>query len=88
MLFHLLSGTNLKQAAGIVMGVFGECNINDAPTLSLKQALDDLLIPLDIPVSYGLSFGHIKRMVTIPTGIRARMDADKNSLWLLEAAVI
>ncbi len=43
MLFHLLSGTNLKKAAGIVMGVFGECNINDAPTLSLKEALDDLL---------------------------------------------
>lgn len=88
MLFHLLSGSNLKQAAGIVMGVFGECNINDAPTLSLKEALDDLLIPLNIPVSYGLSFGHIKRMVTIPTGIMAAMDADKNSLMLLEAAVV
>jgi len=88
MLFHLLSGTNLKQAAGIVMGVFGECNINDAPTLSLKEALNDLLIPLGKPVSYGLSFGHIKRMVTIPTGIRAVMDADKNSLTLLEAAVV
>jgi muramoyltetrapeptide carboxypeptidase len=37
MLFHLLSGTNLKQAAGIVMGVFGECNINDAPSLTLKE---------------------------------------------------
>ena len=88
MLFHLLSGTNLKSAAGIVMGVFGECNINDAPNLSLKEALDDLLIPLGIPVSYGNSFGHIKRMVTIPTGIAAAMDADKNSLMLLEAAVV
>ena len=88
MLFHLLSGSNLKQAAGIVMGVFGECNINDAPTLSLKEALNDLLVPLNFPVSYGLSFGHIKRMVTIPTGITAVMDADKNSLMLLEAAVV
>lgn len=88
MVFHLLSGTNLKQAAGIVMGVFGECNINEEPTLSLKEALDDLLAPLGIPVSYGLSFGHIKRMVTIPTGIRAAMDADKNSFRLLEPAVV
>ena len=88
MVFHLLSGTNLKQAAGIVMGVFGECNINEEPRLSLKVALDDLLKPLGIPVSYGLSFGHIKRMITIPTGIRAAMDADKNSLRLLEAAVV
>ena len=88
MVFHLLSGTNLKEAAGIVMGVFDECNVNELPTLSLKQALDDLLIPLGIPVSYGLSFGHIKRQVTIPTGIRARLDADKNAFSLLEAAVI
>lgn len=87
MVFHLLSGTNLKQAAGIVMGVFDECNINEEPTLSLKEALDDLLKPLGIPVSYGLSFGHIKRQFTIPTGIRAAFDADKNSFRLLEPAV-
>jgi muramoyltetrapeptide carboxypeptidase len=87
MVFHLLSGTNLKQAAGIVMGVFNECNINDAPALSLKTALDDLLKPLGIPVSYGLSFGHIKRMVTIPTGIRAALDAERNTFRLLEPAV-
>jgi muramoyltetrapeptide carboxypeptidase len=87
MVYHLLSGTNLKRAAGIVMGAFDECNINEEPTLSLRTALDDLLKPLGIPVSYGLSFGHIKRMVTIPTGIRAAMDADKNSFRLLEPAV-
>ena len=88
MVFHLLSGTNLKKAAGIVMGVFTDCNINEEPTLSLKTALDDLLKPLGIPVSYGLSFGHIKRQVTIPSGIRATMDADKNTFRLLEPAVI
>ncbi|MEN8202457.1 MAG: LD-carboxypeptidase [Bacteroidota bacterium] len=87
MLFHLLSGTNLKRAAGIVMGVMGDCNINDEPRLTLKMALDDLLKPLGIPVSYGLSFGHIRRMITIPTGIQASFDADKNSLKLLEPAV-
>jgi muramoyltetrapeptide carboxypeptidase len=89
MVFHLLSGTNLKKAAGIVLGVFPECNINnEEPSLSLRVALDDLLLPLGIPVSYGNSFGHIKRMVTIPTGIRAAMDADHNRFRLLEPAVL
>jgi muramoyltetrapeptide carboxypeptidase len=88
MLFHLLSGTNLKKAAGIVMGVMVDCNINDEPRLTLRQALDDLLKPLGIPVSYGLSFGHISRQVTLPTGIRASFDADKNDLRLLEAPAI
>lgn len=87
MVYHLLSGSNLGEAAGIVMGAMGDCNINDEPKLTLKTALDDLLKPLGIPVAYGLSFGHISRMVTIPAGSRARFDADKCSLELLEAAV-
>ena len=86
MLFHLLSATSLKQAAGIVLGVFHQCNVNDEPKLSLKQAIGDLLGPLGIPVSYGHAFGHISRMVTLPNGIRASLDADRNSLALLEEA--
>ena len=88
MLFHLLEATNLKKAAGIVMGVMGDCNINDEPRLTLKEALRDLLEPLGIPVSYGLSFGHIRKMVTIPNGIRARMNADRNRLKILEKTVV
>jgi muramoyltetrapeptide carboxypeptidase len=87
MLFHLLSATNLKRAAGIVLGTFSDCNINDEPRLTLREALYELLEPLGIPVSYGLPFGHIDRMVTIPNGIRARMDGDENSLELLEETV-
>lgn len=87
MLFHLLEATNLKKAAGIVMGVMGDCNTGEAPTLSLKEAIRDLLEPLDIPVSYGHSFGHIKEIISIPNGIRARLNANKNSLKLLEKTV-
>ncbi len=87
MIFHLLSATNLKKAAGIVLGVFKGCNVNEKPTISLKQDLDDLLKPLAIPVFYGLSFGHIDRKITIPYGIKAKMDASLTSLELLEKAV-
>jgi muramoyltetrapeptide carboxypeptidase len=87
MLFHLLSATNLTQASGIVLGVFSECNINDEPRLTLRQAIHDLLEPLGIPVSYGHSFGHIDHMVTIPNGIRASLDAGRQELSLLEGAV-
>ncbi len=87
MIFHLLSGTKLKKAAGILLGVCDECNVNEEPRLSLKAALDDLLKPLGIPVAYGLSFGHIKRMITIPNGIRAFLDADRCSLELLESSI-
>jgi muramoyltetrapeptide carboxypeptidase len=86
MLFHLLSATSLKQAAGIMLGVFRQCNVNDEPRLTLKQAIGNLLGPLGIPVSYGHAFGHISRMLTLPNGIRASLDADRNSLVLLEEA--
>lgn len=88
MLFHLLSATNLKKAAGIVMGVMGKCNVNDEPRLTLKEAITGLLDSLGIPVCYGLSFGHIDRMITIPNGIRARMNADRSNLVLLEKTVM
>jgi len=68
-------------------GVFSDCNINDEPRLTLKEAIIDLLEPLGIPVSYGLSFGHIDSMVTIPNGIVARMDADRNTFRITEPAV-
>lgn len=87
MLFHLLEATNLKQAAGIAMGVMGGCNINDEPRLTLKEAIWDLLAPLEMPISYGLSFGHIEQIITLPNGIRASLNADRNSLKLLEKTV-
>ncbi len=87
MFVHLLQATNLCRAAGIVMGVFYECTTKDRPSLSLKETLINLLRPLNIPVSYGLSFGHIDTIITIPTGIKAEMNANKNTLKLLEIAV-
>ena len=88
MLFHLLYATNLKKAAGIVIGIFSESNENKKePGLTLKQAIGDLLMPLKIPASYGLPFGHINNKITIPSGIRAKLNASKNSLRLLEKAV-
>ncbi len=88
MLFHLLSATKLKQAAAIVMGVFKNCNINEEPSLGLRQALHDLLSRYDMPVSYGLPFGHINYKISIPFGIKARLNANENSLELLEKAVL
>jgi len=87
MLVHLLQATNLKKAAGIAFGVFKECNINDEPRLTLKQAIADLFKPLDMPISYGLPFGHINTIITLPVGIKAKLNANKNRLKLLEQAI-
>ena len=84
----LLDPDKLPAAAGVVLGVFSDCEAKDENTsLSLAQVLYDRLTGLGIPVLYGLSFGHIKQNATLPVGVRARLDADKKTLTLLEAAV-
>lgn len=88
MLTQLVQATNLRDANGIVLGIFYNCNTNDQPTLTLRQAINDILKPLDIPVAYGFPFGHIKIIMTIPIGVNAKFDADRRTLKLLEKAVI
>ena len=84
----LLAPDKLPVAAGIVLGVFNDCEAkNEDTSLSLTQVLYDRLGGLGIPVLYGLSFGHIQQNATLPFGIRARLDADQKTLTLLEKAV-
>jgi muramoyltetrapeptide carboxypeptidase len=87
MLVHLLQATNIKEASGIVFGIFTGCNKGDTPKLTLKEAISALFKPLGIPVSYGFPFGHIATKITLPTGVRAKFNATKNRLKLLEKAV-
>lgn len=88
MLTQLVEGTNIKKANGIVLGIFYKCNINDKPTLTLRQAVTDILKPLEIPVAYGFPFGHVKLNMTIPVGVNAKFNADKKTLKLTEKAVV
>jgi len=87
MLTQLVQATNLRKANGIVLGVFYKCNINDKPTLTLKQTIADILKPLNIPVAYGFPFGHIKTKMTLPTGINVKFNATRRVLKLMEKAV-
>jgi muramoyltetrapeptide carboxypeptidase len=71
----------LKTAAGIVVG---ECKDCPPPghdsAYSLGEVIDYLLGDLGIPVLYGLSFGHTVDQVTLPLGVMASLDADKQTL--------
>lgn len=90
MLTQLLLAGKFQQASGIVLGVFSNC-VSEEPegnSLSLKEVLVDRLSSLNIPVAYGLRFGHIIDNATIPLGIRASFDAESFELRLLEGAVL
>ncbi|MDA3862157.1 MAG: LD-carboxypeptidase [Melioribacteraceae bacterium] len=93
MLTHLYQAGKLEEVAGIALGVFRKCNakIGSAKgeqTLSLKEVLYNKLYDLGVPVIYGLSFGHVENKYTIPFGINAELDVQKQTITLTEPAVL
>jgi len=89
MLTQLRQACNLGEAAGIALGIFADCQPDEGDlSLSLIETLTDRLADLDVPVLYGLSFGHITHQCTLPVGIAATLDTEKRTLTVLEKAVI
>ena len=86
MLTQLRLAGKLQTAAGIVVG---ECKDCPPPghdsAYSLGEVIDYLLGDLGIPVLYGLSFGHTVDQVTIPLGVEASLDADRQTLTVTQA---
>jgi muramoyltetrapeptide carboxypeptidase len=78
----------LDAVAAIAIGAFSECpdeGRDDLP--STAEVIRDRLGSLDVPVATGFPFGHVPDNWTLPLGIRARLDADRGTLALLEPAV-
>jgi muramoyltetrapeptide carboxypeptidase len=94
MLTQLKQAMPFDQAAGIMLGVFRRSvasntngGVDNEPSVTLEQTLDDHFSNLRVPAAYGFSFGHIAQNATLPLGIRARLDTAAQTLTLLEAAV-
>jgi muramoyltetrapeptide carboxypeptidase len=88
MLTQLRQAGILGAAAGSVLGVFHRCEAADGePSLSLQEVLGQHFGAAGRPAGYGYSFGHIAHQLTLPVGIRARLDTAAQTLTLLEPAV-
>ena len=89
MLTQLLQSCDLNKAAGIALGVFWDCEKKEGDrSLTLMETLEDRLGHLNIPVIYGLSFGHIDNHCTLPVGLEASLDTSEQTITLLEPAVL
>jgi muramoyltetrapeptide carboxypeptidase len=89
MLTHLQNAGILKRLHGIASGQFRDCGPDDPhrPSLTLRRILVETAERTGVPFLSGLPFGHIRRKVTIPIGVRAGLDPERGTLDLLEAAV-
>lgn len=82
-----LSG-KLREAEGIILGDFNNCESGKHnESLTLEQIFNDHIKPTGKPAIYNLKAGHCEPMVTLPFGVRAKLDADKKELQILEGSV-
>jgi muramoyltetrapeptide carboxypeptidase len=89
MLTFLLSSTDLCHAAGIVLGVWHNCDTSTPESsFTLKEVFEDRLGSLGIPCFYGHTFGHVTDICTFPIGVKAYMDTSSLDVKILENAVV
>lgn len=88
MLTHLVNGGLLDEVAGIVVGEMTGTDERSDPTIgprAWREIVRDILGPLGKPLIIDFPFGHRKAgMLTLPLGIRARLDASLGRLTYLE----
>jgi muramoyltetrapeptide carboxypeptidase len=91
MLTQLRLAGKFEGVAGVIIGECHECTPREfqpsfESTFSLGEIVDRIFGRLDVPVLSGLTFGHTDDQVTLPEGVMATLDADKQELVIEEAA--
>lgn len=89
MMTQLRHARLFEQVKGILGGQFTDCEIKDPskPTLTVDQVFQEFGGTCPLPFLTHLPFGHESHKMTIPMGIRARLDAGAGTLEFLEGAV-
>ena len=88
LLTHFLNCGILQSAAGIVIGeMTGTDKIGEAKPgcWDWRKIVEDRIKPLGIPTVVDFPWGHMKTMLSVPLGVRAKLDADAGTLEILES---
>jgi muramoyltetrapeptide carboxypeptidase len=87
MLTQLLLAGKLQAAAGIVFDVCADCDKEtEPPSFTVAEVLQDRLGGLAKPVLYHLHFGHTTDKATLPLGVMAVLESQKDGLEIIETA--
>ncbi len=88
MLTQLRLAGKFDDCAGVVFGDFADCPIEYPEFgLTLEEIIRDVVAPCSKPIFTGLRCGHCTPKLTLPLGVKCRMDADECTLTVLENAV-
>ncbi len=88
MLTQLRLAGKFDDCAGVVFGNFNNCKVEyEQFGCTLDEIIRDVVAPCGKPIFKGLRCGHCRPNLTLPFGAECRLDADKCTLEVLEAAV-
>jgi muramoyltetrapeptide carboxypeptidase len=78
-----------KKIKGIILGRFVDCFEHDPnkKTLTLSEVMNDYLSGIKVPSIYTFPHGHIKDFITLPVGIRTKLNATKGLVEIIESCV-
>ena len=61
---------------------------SSGPTLSIEEVFKEFALAFKKPVISHVPFGHVKQKMTLPLGVKVKVDVERRSMELLEAAVL
>lgn len=90
MFYQLKYAKVFSKIKGVILGRFVDCYIKnkEQPSLSLNDVISDYLEELKIPVIYNVKHGHIKENLTIPWGLKTKINTSRCFIEITESAVI
>lgn len=91
MFTQLRLSKKLEETEGIILGDFNNCVAESSEyddSLTLEEIIDQIIKPLGKPTIFNLKAGHCEPMITIPFGVKAKLDADNKVLILLEEPIV
>ncbi len=89
-MFNQLRLANLLDSVkGIILGRFVDCYEKDSAKVSftLNEVILDYFEKLKIPIIYNVKHGHLKQNLTLPIGIKTKINASRKFIEIPESAV-
>ena len=80
----------LEKISGLILGRFTDClpSVPSKPHLTVEQVLQDVSQRVKCPVISNFQYGHIPKKLTVPLGLKAKMDSAKGLIEVEEAGVV
>ena len=89
MMTQLRNAGVMAGVGAVLTGAFSDCKPGDKskPSLSVEDVLTDAARLARKPFVSGMPFGHVRKKITLPVGLRVKVNAERPSMEFLEAAV-